>query len=74
MFVAHLHLAQQADKESSFLSAYEKPPSYDKQLQDQLAGVEIMRRLIGYAQLDLSLTIGEKEKLLERSRQLVLGT
>ena len=74
VFVAHLHLAKQADKESSFLSAYEKPASYDKQLQDQLVGVEIMRRLIGYAQLDLSLTIGEKEKLLERSRQLVLGT
>ena len=41
-------------------------------MQDQLVGVEIMRRLIGYAQLDLSLAIKDKKNLLELSHNLVL--
>ncbi|MDB4527217.1 aminoglycoside phosphotransferase, partial [bacterium] len=60
------------ERADAFLSAYQQPPSYEAQLQDQLVGVEIMRRLIGYAQLDLSLAIKDKKNLLELSRNLVL--
>ena len=38
----------------------------------QLAGVEIMRRLIGYAQLPLTANRERKRKLLDLSRELVL--
>jgi 5-methylthioribose kinase len=38
------------------------------------AGVEIMRRLIGVAQLPLTLTLEQKRALLELSRQLILHT
>ena len=36
------------------------------------AGVEIMRRLIGVAQLPISLDIEQKRALLQRSRRMVL--
>jgi 5-methylthioribose kinase len=39
----------------------------------RFAGVEIMRRLIGVAQLPLSAPIERKRELLARARQLVLG-
>ncbi len=73
VFVAHLHLAQQADRIDTFLQHYQSPQGYDYQLQAQLAGIEIMRRLLGYAQLPLTLTLTEKHDLLERSRQWVLS-
>ena len=38
----------------------------------QLAGVEIMRRLIGYAQLPVGYGLNRKRELLELSRSLVL--
>ena len=38
----------------------------------KLAGVEIMRRLIGYAQLPIGYGLQVKRELLELSRTLVL--
>lgn len=74
VFLAHLHLAGQPDMADTFLSAYDEPASYDTHLQDQLIGVEIRRRLIGYAQLELPFALEEKANLLELSRNLVLGS
>ena len=39
----------------------------------QFAGMEIMRRLIGVAQLPLAADLSRKEALLATSRDLVLG-
>lgn len=39
----------------------------------QFAGVEIMRRLIGVAQLPLQVDLGEKKRLLDLSQRLVLS-
>lgn len=49
------------------------PDTYNGGLTRQFAGVEIMRRLIGVAQLPLQLTLDQKSGLLTQSRQLVLG-
>ncbi len=38
----------------------------------QLAGVEVMRRLIGYAQLPLGCGLTERRALLDLSKELVL--
>jgi 5-methylthioribose kinase len=42
------------------------------QLVDQFTGVEIMRRLIGLAQLPLSLSLLDKEELLEMAYELIM--
>lgn len=45
----------------------------DDALARQFAGVEIMRRLIGVAQLPLVADLNQKEELLNLSRDLVLA-
>ena len=45
----------------------------DKKLMGQVAGIEIVRRLIGLAQLPMERTIDEKRKLLKKARRLILG-
>jgi len=45
----------------------------DKKLVGQVAGIEIIRRLIGLAQLPLERDIEEKRKLLKKARRLVMG-
>ncbi|MDO6600806.1 phosphotransferase [Tenacibaculum sp. 1_MG-2023] len=48
------------------------PNKIDSKLLNQVAGIEIMRRLIGLAQLPISLTIKEKEELLKTAYSLVM--
>jgi len=45
----------------------------DLELMSQMAGIEIMRRLIGLAQLPLDRTLKEKSKLLKKARKLILS-
>ncbi len=73
VFQAHLWLGgQSAALREKFLQAYRSPVGFDTALMMQLAGVEIMRRLIGYAQLPLSSSLAERKSLLDLSRELVL--
>ena len=44
----------------------------DKSLMSKVAGIEIMRRLIGLAQLPLERTLAEKQYLLELARKMIL--
>ncbi|MEP1087873.1 phosphotransferase [Algoriphagus sp.] len=69
---AHFDLAQQDTScQSNFLKLYRH--SYSEKLVDAYRGMEIMRRLIGIAQLPLSLTLEEKKSLLEKARLLILS-
>ncbi len=72
VMIAHLMLANQP---SVSVEALQRSMSgtCDQALALQYAGVEIMRRLIGLAQLPLQLPLERKAALLARSRQLVLG-
>ena len=74
VFLAHLHLSGQ---ESSTIEIVRKEymcaDGFCWQLADQFAGVEIMRRLIGVAQLPLQASIDRKRDLLELSQRHVLG-
>lgn len=47
-------------------------PDADSRLVAQVAGIEIMRRLIGLAQLPLERTISEKDNLLQLARKMIL--
>lgn len=49
------------------------PMAYDQVLTLQFAGVEIMRRLIGVAQLPLAASLQHKQAWLDRARELVMS-
>ncbi|NBV85274.1 MAG: aminoglycoside phosphotransferase [Verrucomicrobia bacterium] len=73
IFIGHMLLARQDGASIlNFLNGYTNaaPLALDPVL--RLAGVEIMRRLIGVAQLPVTLDLEGKKSLLETSRKLVL--
>ena len=45
----------------------------DLQLMSQIAGIEIMRRLIGLAQLPLERSLKEKTRLMKKARKMILS-
>ena len=61
------------DEADAAFDAYRPATDTDVGLVDGFTGAEIMRRLIGVAQLPLDLTLDEKRSLLSLSRELVLG-
>ena len=70
--LAHLKLAQQ-DKALSekALTLYQASPDFDPALMRAFMGTEILRRLLGLAQLPVSLSLVQKETLLEEAAGLV---
>lgn len=74
VFIAHLFMAGYDSSEiKALLQLYEAPRSFDFGVADQFAGMEIMRRLVGVAQLPLAIDIASKKALLRLSESLVLG-
>ncbi|HEY5812925.1 MAG TPA: hypothetical protein VIT23_09770, partial [Terrimicrobiaceae bacterium] len=74
IFYAHLLISGHNEDTASFWLKVAQPSApYSATLAVQYAGVEIMRRLLGVAQLPISLPLETKRALLERSRELVLG-
>jgi 5-methylthioribose kinase len=75
--LGHLHLARQPDETcTGLLSSYRARAGVSEdvaRIARGFAGVEIMRRLIGVAQLPLDYGIKEKERLLVLSRELVMA-
>jgi 5-methylthioribose kinase len=72
--LAHLKMAQQPRSVvEAIREAYVPPARFDDTLYHQFAGVEIIRRLIGLAQLPLPLPLEEKERLLREARAWVVG-
>lgn len=74
VFVAHIQMAKQPiDRIDLFLDTYSKATFADKQLVFAFAGIEIMRRLLGVAQLPLKLSLEEKEELIRKASTWVLA-
>jgi 5-methylthioribose kinase len=72
VLLAHLFLAGLPPaSRGRLLRRYVPPQAFEETLMLQLAGVEIMRRLIGYAQLPLAHDLRGRRRLLEVSRELV---
>lgn len=72
VMVAHLHMAQTPKTlVDQVLAAYQAPSIFDIQLRKAFTGVEIIRRIIGLAQIPLELSLDEKKNLLEEARGLV---
>ena len=73
VFLAHLLMAgPAAAAPADFFGRYRSPVASERRLVLQLAGVEIMRRVIGYAQLPLPTGPGLRARLLDLARGLVL--
>ena len=72
VMAAHLIIATH---NPSYFEKIEKtyPKTIDMKLLKKIAGIEIMRRLIGLAQLPLSRTLADKEQLLLMSKNMILS-
>ncbi|MEZ0608740.1 phosphotransferase [Fibrella sp. WM1] len=74
VMLAHMHMARQgADLIRLVRTGYVRHEGFDERLLNQFTGIEILRRLIGLAQLPLTLSLGEKVALLALGEQLVLA-
>jgi 5-methylthioribose kinase len=74
VMLAHLVMADcPADIRIATLGAYERPPGFNNRLADRFVGMEIMRRLIGVAQVPLVRDLQWKDERLSQAHQLVIG-
>ncbi|MEM7662055.1 MAG: phosphotransferase [Pseudomonadota bacterium] len=72
VLMAHLHVSgQPTEWGTKLIARYGRP--LNQTLLNQITGIEIMRRLIGVAQLPLELDLSAKTALLETARALVVG-
>lgn len=72
VMLAHLLLAgHTGSPRREIVQAYGSP--VDEELLVRFAGIEIMRRLIGVAQLPMRMDLAGKTRLLEKSREMVFG-
>ncbi|MEL6256503.1 MAG: aminoglycoside phosphotransferase [Bacteroidota bacterium] len=73
VWIAHFHMAEQEQANiDQILVDYAFTSNLDTGVLEALAGVEIMRRLIGLAQLPLTLGLAEKENLLKEAYRLIM--
>jgi len=68
VLIAHLIMAEQsAATIQTALQQYQQPKDFNSGLLAQFVGIEILRRLIGIAQLPLSLDLTAKKRLMEQA-------
>ena len=74
VMLAHLIFAglslQQAQQ---ICASYQPPNGFEGNLRDGFAGMEVIRRLLGVAQLPLAASAAQKQTWLHQARDLVLG-
>jgi 5-methylthioribose kinase len=74
VFIAHLKMSEQRqDTIDGVLLNYKKESDFDEKLLNQFVGVEILRRIIGLAQLPLSLSLEAKKELLKEAKGLIMN-
>ncbi len=72
VLIAHMILGRQpAAHPAHFLASYAAPLDHAKL--DRIAGIEILRRLLGIAQLPLPYGLSEKTALISKARELIMG-
>jgi len=73
VMVAHLMICGEDTGRIDAIERAAADDRIDRRLARRFAGVEIMRRLIGVAQLPFEASLGRKQELLDRARQMVLA-
>jgi 5-methylthioribose kinase len=69
VFMAHLYMAKKSELAEIIIKNYSN--KIDLKLVYSFAGVEIMRRILGVAQLPLSLNLIEKQEVLEKAYSFI---
>lgn len=73
VMLAHLKMAEQTQQvQDRVVALYEHSAELDGHLLSQFIGIEIMRRIIGLAQLPLSINLEKKKELLQEAHNLLL--
>jgi 5-methylthioribose kinase len=73
IFMAHLYLARQPHALAErILTVYQEKGPLDETLARNFGGIEIMRRLLGVAQVPVNMDLQEKTRLLDLSHRLIL--
>jgi 5-methylthioribose kinase len=68
IFMAHLKMSKAASEQFDMvMSNYQSKKDFDWKMCHQFAGIEIIRRIIGLAQLPLDLTLEEKDTMLKEA-------
>lgn len=74
VMLAHLNMARtHAEMVTEAREKYQPPAGFDEALRRKFTGMELIRRLIGLAQLPLDLQLKEKAALLGEAREMVVG-
>jgi 5-methylthioribose kinase len=73
IFIAHLAIAQKGHLINIITANYKRNDTFDNQLMCGFVGVEILRRLIGVAQLPAMLSLQEKKQLINDAQGLILN-
>lgn len=74
VMIAHLKMADQPEKIiQKALNTYQHSAPLDENLRKQFTAVEILRRILGLAQLPLEIGLQKRKELLEESRRAVLS-
>ena len=72
VMTAHLLMSHASEHQiRGMIKAYRMPEGFSSKLSSQFCGTEIIRRIIGLAQLPLDMTLEEKAALLERAEQFI---
>ncbi|NND31266.1 MAG: phosphotransferase [Saprospiraceae bacterium] len=72
VMIAHMMLAKQGKRPvKKIWKLYQPPANFDTALFSAFAGIEIMRRLIGIAQLPLELSIADKINLMAKATEWI---
>lgn len=73
VFISHLYLSQQDESKITYVKDnYNSFSELNSEILDGFIGMEIMRRLIGLAQLPLNMNLKTKANLLSFARTLIL--
>ena len=73
VLIAHLVMAEQSSTTiQAALNQYQQPKDFNSGLLAQFVGIEILRRLIGIAQLPLSLDLTAKKRLMEQAAEWII--
>lgn len=73
VMVAHCYLSQQpANIIELIINSYQKNEDFNITLMNNFVGIEIMRRLLGLAQLPLTCSLYVKKQMLEKSYQFIM--
>lgn len=72
--IAHLKMADQPEELiSKAISCYGELSKIDDTLREKFTAVEVLRRILGLAQLPLEINLQKRKQLLEESRQIILN-